>query len=100
VFAVVSLLGYDFLAASAKAKIVNIATNLGALLFFAPHGSVFWGLGILLGAANVLGGYLGSRAAITRGSGFIRVALLVVVCALVGRVGWDVWTENLRPLLG
>jgi uncharacterized protein len=46
VFAMVSLLGYDFLAASAKAKIVNWATNLAALLFFAPHGSVFWGLGI------------------------------------------------------
>jgi uncharacterized protein len=100
VFALVSLLGYDFLHASAKAKIVNVATNLGALLFFAPHGSVFWGLGILLGAANVLGGYLGSRTATTRGSGFIRVAFLVVVTALVGRVGWDVWTENLRPLLG
>lgn len=100
VFAMVSLLGYDFLAASAKAKIVNVATNLGALLFFVPHGSVFWGLGILLGAANTLGGYLGSRTATSRGSGFIRVAFLVVVTALVARVGWDVWTENLRPLLG
>ncbi|MGY1814023.1 sulfite exporter TauE/SafE family protein [Blastococcus sp. SYSU D00820] len=100
VFAMVSLLGYDFLNASAKAKIVNVATNLGALLFFVPHGSVFWGLGVLLGAANMLGGFLGSRTATTRGSGFIRIAFLVVVTALVVRVGWDVWTENLRPLLG
>ena len=99
VFAMVSLLGYDFLAASAKAKIVNVATNLGALLFFVPHGSVFWGLGLLMGAANMLGGYLGSRTATTRGSGFIRIAFLVVVTALVARVGWDVWTENVRPLL-
>jgi uncharacterized membrane protein YfcA len=100
VFAMVSLLGYDFLAASAKAKIVNVATNVGALLFFAPHGAVFWGLGLLLGAANMVGGYLGSRAATARGSRFIRVAFLVVVTALIARVGWDVWTENLRPLLG
>ncbi|MGY2066039.1 sulfite exporter TauE/SafE family protein [Blastococcus sp. SYSU DS0619] len=99
VFAMVSLLGYDFLNASAKAKIVNVATNLGALLFFAPHGAVFWGLGIVLGAANMLGGYLGSRTATARGSGFIRVVFLVVVTALIGRVGWDVWTENVRPLL-
>jgi uncharacterized membrane protein YfcA len=98
VFAMVSLLGYDFLAASAKAKIVNVATNLGALLFFVPHGSVFLGLGLVLGAANMLGGYLGSRTATARGSGFIRVAFLVVVTALIARVGWDVWTENLRPL--
>ncbi|MGY1915265.1 TSUP family transporter [Blastococcus sp. HT6-30] len=100
VFAMVSLLGYDFLNASAKAKIVNVATNLGALLFFAPHGAVFWGLGLVLGAANMLGGYVGSRTAATRGSGFIRVVFLVVVTALIGRVGWDVWTENVRPLLG
>ncbi|RBY83354.1 TSUP family transporter [Blastococcus sp. TF02A-26] len=100
VFAMVSLLGYDFLNASAKAKIVNVATNLGALLVFVPHGSVFWGLGLLMGAANVLGGYLGSRTATARGSRFIRIAFLVVVCALVVRVGWDVWTENLRPLVG
>ncbi len=100
VFAMVSLLGYDFLSASAKAKIVNVATNLGALLFFVPHGSVFWGLGLLMGAANMLGGYLGSRAATRRGSGFIRVAFLVVVTVLIARLGWDVWTENVRPVVG
>ena len=99
VFAMVSLLGYDFLSASAKAKIVNCATNLGALLFFVPDGSVYWGLGALLAAANMLGGYLGSRTATARGSRFIRIAFLVVVTALIARVGWDVWTENLRPAL-
>ncbi len=99
VFAMVSLLGYDFLSASAKAKIVNVATNLGALLFFVPHGSVFWGLALLMGAANMLGGYLGSRTATARGSRFIRIAFLVVVTVLIARVGWDVWTENLQPLL-
>jgi hypothetical protein len=100
VFALVSLLGYDFLNASAKAKIVNVATNLGALAFFVPHGSVVWGLGLAMGAANTLGGYLGSRTATSRGTGFIRVVFLVVVSALIVRLGWDVWTENLRPLLG
>jgi uncharacterized protein len=99
VFAMVSLLGYDFLHASAKAKIVNVATNLGALLFFVPHGAVLWALGLMLGAANMLGGYLGSRTATARGSRFIRVVFLVVVTALIARLGWDVWTENLRPLL-
>jgi uncharacterized membrane protein YfcA len=99
VFAMVSLLGYAFLEASAKAKIVNCATNLGALLFFVPNGYVYWGLGLLLGAANMVGGYLGARTATARGSRFIRVAFLVVVGALVLRVGWDVWQENIRPQL-
>ena len=99
VFAMVSLLGYDFLAASAKAKIVNCATNLGALLFFVPHGSVFWGLGLLLGCANMVGGYLGARTATSRGTRFIRIAFLVVVTALIVRLGIDVWSENVAPLL-
>lgn len=99
VFAMVGLLGYDFLSSSAKAKIVNVATNLGALLFFAPHGSVVWGLGLVLAAANVLGGYVGSRTATARGSGFVRVAFLVIVSALILRLGWDVWSENVRPHL-
>ena len=99
VISLVSLLGYDFLQASAKAKIVNLATNAGALLFFAPHGAVVWGLGVLLGLANVAGSYLGSRMAISRGTRFIRTAFLVVVTALVLKVGHDVWVENVRPLL-
>ena len=98
VFAMVSLLGYDFLTASAKAKIVNCATNLGALLFFVPHGLVLWGLGLLLGAVNMLGAYLGARIATTRGSRFVRIAFLVVVSALLLRLGWDVWVEDVRPL--
>src|SRR3954462_13231211 len=100
VFAMVSLLGYAFLDASAKAKIVNCATNLGALLFFVPNGYVYWGLGLMLGAANMAGGYVGARTATARGSRFIRVFFLVVVGALVLRVGWDVWQENVRPHLG
>lgn len=94
VIALVSLLGYDFLQASASAKIVNFATNLGALALFIPHGAVLWQLGLVLGAANMTGSYLGSRMAIAKGSGFIRVVFLVVVSALILKLGFDVWQEN------
>ncbi|HET9658393.1 MAG TPA: TSUP family transporter [Kineosporiaceae bacterium] len=90
VVALVGLLGYAFLQASAKAKIVNLATNLGALLVFVPQGAPLWRLGLLMGAANLGGGYLGARTAVAAGNRFIRVALLVVVGVLVVRVGWDV----------
>ncbi|WP_416385108.1 sulfite exporter TauE/SafE family protein [Tersicoccus mangrovi] len=90
VIALVTVLGYAFLQASAKAKIVNVATNIGALLFFVPHGSVLWGLGLILGAANMVGGYLGARTAVARGSRFIRVVFLVVVGLLVLKLGSDV----------
>lgn len=92
VFTLVGLLGYAFLEASAKAKIVNLATNLGALLVFVPQGAVIWGLGLLMGVANVLGGYVGARTAVSRGSRFVRVVFLVVVAALVLRLGQQVLT--------
>ncbi|SJN42386.1 putative integral membrane protein [Microbacterium esteraromaticum] len=99
VITLVSLLGYDFLQASAKAKIVNLATNAGALLLFIPHGAVLWLLGGILAAANVAGSYLGSRMAITGGAKFIRIVFLIVVIALIGKLGFDVWNENVSPLL-
>ncbi|WP_336646648.1 TSUP family transporter [Microbacterium sp. USHLN186] len=99
VITLVALLGYDFLQSSAKAKIVNFATNAGALILFIPHGAVLWLLGLILGAANTAGSYLGSRMAISRGSTFIRVVFLVVVVLLIGKLGVDVWNENLSPLL-
>lgn len=96
VIAMVVLLGYNFLAASAKAKIVNMATNLGALAFFLPHGSVLWGLGLVLGLSNMVGGYLGARMAVKQGSRFVRIVFLVVVGALIVKLGWDVYVENIR----
>ena len=98
VITLVALLGYEFLQASAKAKIVNLATNLGALLLFIPHGAVLWVLGLVLAAANVAGSYLGSRMAASRGSGFIRVVFLIVVLALIVTLSLDVWRESIAPL--
>jgi uncharacterized membrane protein YfcA len=53
VFALVGVLGYAFLEASAKARIVNVATNLGAILVFVPQGAPLWGPGVCMGAASV-----------------------------------------------
>jgi uncharacterized membrane protein YfcA len=92
VFTLVGLLGYAFLEASAKAKIVNLATNLGALLVFVPQGAPLWGLGLAMGAANLVGGYVGARTAVARGSRFVRVVFVVVVSALVLRLGQQVLT--------
>jgi uncharacterized membrane protein YfcA len=68
-------------------------------MFFLPNGSILWGLGLLLGVANMAGGYTGSRMAISQGSRFIRIVFLVVVGALILKLGYDVWVENVRPLL-
>lgn len=87
VFALVGLLGYAFLEASAKAKIANAATNLGALAVFAPLGHVMVSTGAVVAGCNLLGGYLGARTAVRFGSGFVRGVFVVVVVAFVVRIG-------------
>ena len=78
-FTLVGLLGYSFLEASAKARIANWATNLAALCVFVPQGAVLWKVGLVMGACNLLGGYVGARTAVARGSRFVRVFFIVVV---------------------
>jgi uncharacterized membrane protein YfcA len=82
-------LGVDFLHASAMAKAVNVATNLGALLVFALAGHVWWLLGAAMAVANIAGARLGAHTALRRGSGFVRLVLLAVVLALLVRLGVD-----------
>ncbi len=68
---------------------MNLATNLGALLLFLPGGHVLVGLGLAMGVMNMLGGYLGARMAISKGSKFIRVIFVIVVAALIIKLGSD-----------
>ena len=89
VILLVGVLGYGFLEASAKAKIANLVTNLSAITVFALSGSILWGLGLVMGAANLVGGLLGARTAISRGNAFIRKVFLVVLAGLIIRLAYD-----------
>jgi uncharacterized membrane protein YfcA len=86
----VGLLGYSFLEASAKARLANWATNLAALVVFVPQGAVLWKVGIVMGVANLCGGYVGARTAVRQGSRFVRIFFVLVVGAFVVTLGWRV----------
>ena len=89
VFFLVSAIGFAFLKASATAKLVNIATNAGAILSFQLTGHIWWQLGLLLAFANVTGALIGSRLAIKGGSPLVRKVFLAVTFLLIARVAWD-----------
>jgi uncharacterized membrane protein YfcA len=93
VFLLVGLVGYAFLKASATAKLVNIATNLGAIISFQLTGHIWWKLGLALAIANVCGAIIGSRLAIRGGSPLVRKVFLVVTTILIAKVGYD-WFAN------
>ena len=89
VFLFVRWLGYDFLNASASAKLLNTATNLAALILFTVKGHVWWHFALALAIANVVGSVLGTRMALKHGAGFVRGVFVFVVSALILKTGYD-----------
>jgi uncharacterized membrane protein YfcA len=89
VFLFVRWLGYDFLNASASAKLLNTATNLAALGLFAYKGHVWWHFALAMALANVAGSLLGTRLALKHGSGFVRMVFIFVVSVLILKTGFD-----------
>lgn len=89
IFLFVRVFGYDFLRASAASKVLNVACNAAALLWFGFSGHVMWVLGLAMAVCGVVGSIVGSRMAIKHGSGFVRHFFLVVICALVIKTSYD-----------
>lgn len=96
VIAFVGVIGFSFLQASATAKVINWATNFGALVYFVPDGQVVWALGLVVAIGNVAGGIFGARTALKKGSGFVRVIFVIVVSAMILRLGYDLTTGLIR----
>lgn len=89
VFLFVRVMGYDFLHASASAKLINVASNAAAFILFAAKGHVWWQIAALMAVANVLGSLIGTRMALAHGTGFVRGMFVLVVSALILKTGWD-----------
>jgi uncharacterized protein len=89
VFLFVRFFGFDFLRASAAAKIVNVACNLAALIWFGYSGHVLWEIGLIMAVLNVVGSIVGSHLAMSRGTQFIRKIFLFVVFLLILKTSRD-----------
>jgi uncharacterized membrane protein YfcA len=89
VFMFVRFFGFDFLSASAAAKVVNVACNLAALFLFSYTGHILWQVGAVMAVCNILGSVTGTRLAITRGLPFVRRLFLFVVSGLVLKTAYD-----------
>lgn len=93
---IVAIMGFDFLTATALAKVANLTTNIAAIVVFGLSGHVLWGLGLLMGLANLAGGFLGATMALKHGNGFVRTVFLVVIVGLGLKLSWDM----VAPLVG
>jgi uncharacterized membrane protein YfcA len=91
--ALVAIMGFAFVGASAIAKVVNATTNLASIIVVGLTIGVMWKLGLVLGVANLAGGYAGSHMALKKGSGFIRIFYLIVTGLLILRLGYSLYFE-------
>ncbi|QWD74280.1 TSUP family transporter [Polynucleobacter sp. TSB-Sco08W16] len=93
-FGFVRFFGFDFLHASTATKLVNVATNLAAILMLASLGQINWPLGFAMMIANIAGSQFGSRLAIKHGSAFVRKAFLLIVSVLILKSAWNAYFIN------
>lgn len=91
VVAFIAIMGFDFLHASANAKMVNLATNFGSICLFILKGKIIWAVALPMAVCNALGGWLGAKLAINKGNGFIRIFFLIVVVGTLIRFAYDVF---------
>lgn len=89
IFLFVRFLGMDFLRASVTAKILNVATNVAAIAFFAFNVEILWKVAAVMAVCNLAGAVTGSRAALRHGVGFVRKMFLGVVTALILKMIYD-----------
>ena len=89
IVAFVLIYGESLTRASGNAKVVNLASNLSAVSLFAYRGTILWRIALPMAAANALGAFVGTHLAVKNGDRFVRVVVLVVVAALVVKLGYD-----------
>ena len=90
----ITILGYDFLKASAHAKLVNLSTNFGSILFFSRSGHILYHYAIPMAVCNLVGAIAGSRLAILKGNKFIRLFFLTVITGTIIRFGYDIFLKH------
>ncbi len=90
----ISVLGFDFLKASAHAKFVNLATNTGSIIFFGGSGHILFQYALPMAVCNFTGSLLGARLAILKGNAFIRLFFLLIIAGTIIRFGYDIFFRH------
>jgi uncharacterized membrane protein YfcA len=80
--------GYRLVTATARAKVLNFATNLGALLVFIRGEQIVWRAGAVMAVGQVLGAYLGSTAVARGGARLIRPLTVTMCLSLLVQYLW------------
>ncbi|MCX7023466.1 MAG: TSUP family transporter [Spirochaetes bacterium] len=89
IIAYTALLRFDLTTASGNAKLINLASNVGALATFLSHRTVFVELGLMAAVCGIAGNWIGAGLAVKKGSRAIKPVFLLVLAILFGKVVMD-----------
>ncbi|MGG0187712.1 TSUP family transporter [Bacillus rhizoplanae] len=83
------LIGMDFIGAAASGRVLNFVSNIVSLITFLFLGAIQFKYGLIMGLSMIAGAYLGSRFAVRKGVGYIRILFLTVTILLIGKNFWE-----------
>lgn len=89
--AFVTLAGYGILKATAHTKLLNFASNLGALVAFSIVANPWWFTGIAMGVAQIAGASCGAALAVKIGARVIKPLLVITSATLAAKLLWDMF---------
>lgn len=84
--ALVAIMGFNFLKATAYTKVMNATSNVASLALFASGGQVDYSAGLVMGAGQLVGARLGAGLAMKRGARFVRPIFLAMVVLVMLRL--------------
>jgi len=93
IFLFVGVFGFDFLAASASAKVINWATNIASIIYFGWTGHILYRYAVPMAICSIAGAAVGSQLAIVKGSRFVRIFFLVIVAALIAKLAQSIFVS-------
>lgn len=89
VASMITLLGFGVLRATAHTKLLNLSSNIGAIIILGSAGQIHWKIGLAMAGASMIGARLGSMTAMRFGGRLIRPLLVVISVAMTVRLLLD-----------
>ena len=91
----VGLMSMTFVQGSAYAKMINLTTNVAAILLFVSKGAILINVALPLMIFNVLGAIVGVRMALLKGNTFVRGLLRAIIFLTILKMGYEVARDYL-----
>ena len=86
-----SVLGLGIIKACGTTKVVNLASNVGALITYGMNGNVLVGIGIKCTIFAILGSWVGSGLALKNGAKIVRPIMIVAMLLLLLKIASDMF---------